>query len=337
MTNVDDMARIAAALRAFIRGEVVEGADLRRYSRWRIGGPARLLVSPATRQEAMQVLREISKLDCPKLVIGDGSNLLFDSRGFDGIVVRIGAPMSGMRIEGDVVWAEAGIWVPCFVRAVGAAGLAGAQHAIGIPGTLGGLILMNGGSQRKGIGSNLVSLRCCDMRGELREISAAECRFSYRYSALQDEPLVLLDATLRFDPGDRVALRREMIAIMQERRRKFPKNLPNCGSVFLSNPAMYDRIGAPGYAIEKVGLKGTRRGGAEISPLHANFVVNLGGAASGDVLWLIREARQRVFEATGFLMDCEVRHVAPDGRMRMAHEAADEFAEDEGSARPVPG
>ena len=337
MTKAADIARIAAALRASIRGDVVEGADLRRYSRWRIGGTARLLVAPASRQEATQVLQQIADFDCPKLVIGDGSNLLFDSRGFDGVVVRIGAPMSDMRVEGNIVWTEAGIWVPCFVRAVGAAGLAGAQHAIGIPGTLGGLILMNGGSQRKGIGSNLVSLRCCDMRGEMREINAAECRFSYRYSALQDEPLVLLDATLQFEPGDRTALRREMIAIMQERRRKFPKNLPNCGSVFLSNPAMYDRVGAPGYAIEKVGLKGTRRGGAEISPLHANFIVNLGSAASGDVLWLIHQARQRVFEATGFLMDCEVRHVAPDGRMRMAHEAAEEFAEAAGSSRPVPG
>jgi UDP-N-acetylmuramate dehydrogenase len=337
MTTAADIVRIAKTLRASIRGQVVEEADLRLYSRWRIGGPARLLVAPATQQEATQVLRQISDLDCPKLVIGDGSNLLFDSRGFDGIVVRIGAPMSDMRIDENIVWAEAGIWVPCFVRGVGGAGLAGAQHAIGIPGTLGGLILMNGGSQRKGIGSNLVSLRCCDMRGELRELDAADCRFSYRYSALQDEPLVLLDATLRFDPGDRAALRREMIAIMQERRRKFPKNLPNCGSVFLSNPAMYDRVGAPGYAIEKVGLKGTRRGGAEISPLHANFIVNLGGAASGDVLWLIREARQRVFEATGFLMDCEVRHVAPDGRLRMAHEAAEEVAENAGSSAAVPG
>lgn len=337
MTTAADIVRIAKTLRASIRGQVVEEADLRLYSRWRIGGPARLLVAPATRQEAMQVLRLVSELDCPKLVIGDGSNLLFDSRGFDGVVIRIGAPMSDMRIDGNIVWAEAGIWVPCFVRAVGAAGLAGAQHAIGIPGTLGGLILMNGGSQRKGIGSNLVSLRCCDMKGEPRELGAADCRFSYRYSALQEEPLVLLDATLRFEAGDKGALRREMIAIMQERRRKFPKNLPNCGSVFLSNPAMYDRVGAPGYAIEKVGLKGTRRGGAEISPLHANFIVNLGGAASGDVLWLIRQARQRVFEATGFLMDCEVRHVAPDGRLRMAHEAAEEFEQDAGIPRQVPG
>ncbi|MCE9649112.1 MAG: UDP-N-acetylmuramate dehydrogenase [Parvibaculum sp.] len=306
---------------------MIEAADLRRYSRWKIGGVASLLIEPNSVDDVRRVLAVLAEVPCPKIVIGDGSNLLFDSRGLDGVAIRIGAPLSRIKIEGNTARVEAGSWVPHFARAVGCSGLGGIQHTIGIPGTVGGLILMNGGSQRKGIGENLVSARCADMRGDVREYTKADCAFSYRHSALQDKALVVLDAVFELTRGNAGEIRREMISIMAERRRKFPKNLPNCGSVFLSDPEMYGVIGTPGFAVEKVGLKGLRRGGAQISPLHANFIVNVDDASSDDVLWLIHRMRTRVHEETGFWMDCEVRHVAPDGAMRMAHgSAAEKFA-----------
>lgn len=317
---------LKADLERLSGGPVVEDADLRRYSRWRAGGKARLAVEPATTQGVRDVLAYLADTSLPRLVVGDGSNILFDDEGFDGVLVRVGQNLSGMRFDGPRVWAEAGVWVPRFVRLLGQRGLAGLEHAIGIPGTLGGLVVMNGGSRRLGVGANIVRARGCDRDGRPFERDHEACQFRYRGSTLQDDGLIILEADFAFTPTERSPLRKDMISIMVERRGKFPKDLPNCGSVFLSDPAMYNVVGPPGAAIERTGLKGLRLGDAQISPLHANFIVNLGAARSDDILGLIHMIRTRVHERTGFWMDCEVRHIAPDGRVRPAHEAAAERA-----------
>lgn len=301
---------------------VRRAVPLASLGRWKIGGAADVVFEPRTEEEAARGLALVSALDVPFLVIGDGSNLLFDDDGFRGVIVRIGRPLSALHIDGDRVTAQAGIWVPVFARHVGCSGLSGAEHTIGIPGTLGGLVVMNGGSQRKGIGENLVHVTCLDRAGRRHVFTREECAFSYRRSALQTGDVVAISAEFRFTPGDVHAIRHEMIGIMASRRRKFPLRLPNCGSVFLSDPAMYDTVGPPGRAIEEAGLRGHRIGGAQIAPEHGNFIVNLGGASSRDVLALIHLIRQTVHARTGFWMDCEVRHVAPDGTMQPAHVSA---------------
>jgi UDP-N-acetylmuramate dehydrogenase len=180
---------------------------------------------------------------------------------------------------------------------------------------------MNGGSQRKGIGEHLVEAVCLDAEGNRVVLSKEDCAFAYRRSRLQNLPLVVVEATFRFDRGDPARIRREMIGIMAARRRKFPIKLPNCGSVFVSDPAMYATVGPPGRAIDEAGLLGRRIGEAQISPRHGNFIVNLGAARSSDVLALIDLIRRTVHSRTGFWMDCEVRHVLQDGRLRPAHES----------------
>lgn len=321
--DADDLA----ALRREVAGAIEVDADLRRYSRWRIGGVAKVVVHPTSRQEAAATLALLAERNVRVLVVGDGSNILFDDAGFDGVLVRIGESMSRLRFDDARVWAEAGIWVPRFVRLVGQQGLGGAEHAIGIPGTLGGLVAMNGGSRRLGIGLNLTAARGCDLDGRLFEREHDACAFRYRGSTLQDDGLIILEADFEFTRTDPRALRREMLAIMADRRTKFPKKLPNCGSVFLSDPAMYKIVGPPGAAIENVGLKGRVSGGAQISPLHANFIVNNGGATSRDVLTLIHLIRTTVHARTGFWMDCEVRHISQTGEVRPAHVAAAEAAD----------
>lgn len=303
---------------------ITRDAPLAPLSRWKIGGRALALVEPSSAQQAASVMAAMAERPEPLFIMGDASNVLFDSAGFDGVVLRISRAMSKMTISGTSVWAQAGIWMPLFARRIGCAGLSGIEHTIGIPGTLGGLILMNGGSQRKGVGLNVKSVLCADEAGGLFTLDQAACGFAYRTSTLQTRRAVVLEADLEFTPGDPSEIRREMIAIMASRRAKFPKNLPNCGSTFLSDPAMYASVGPPGKAIEDAGLKGTRRHGAQISPLHANFLVNTGGATSDDILFLIALIRRTVHERTGYLMDCEVRHVSPDGRIRPAHEPAEE-------------
>lgn len=315
----------ARALAGRVLGKITLHAPLRNYSRWRVGGPAALLFEPASADDLRSGLRALQGYDGPRLIIGDGSNLLFDDAGFDGVVIRIGQPMSAVTFTGTSVYAEAGIWVPHFARMVGCRGLTGIEHTVGIPGTLGGLILMNGGSQRKGIGAHVVSVDCVNNDGDAISLTHEECQFSYRHSSLQEQPLIITGAKLAFTEGDPSSIRREMIQIMASRRAKFPKNLPNCGSVFLSSPELHREVGPPGFAIEQAGLKGLRLGDAQISPMHANFIVNLGNAQASDILGLIHKARTEVHRRTGFWMDCEVRHVLPDGRQRMAHISGDEL------------
>lgn len=316
------MEELASLLAKELPGQVRQGVSLASVSRWRIGGPAEIYIEPRSAEAAARVMAIMSTRETPIFIMGDASNTLFDDQGFHGVVMRVGRNLSSLQVDDNRARAQAGIWVPRFALAVSRAGLGGVEHTIGIPGTLGGLVVMNGGSQRKGIGLNVKEVLCADDSGELFRLDQNQCGFSYRTSSLQGRRIVVLEAVLEFDRKARSDSRREMLAIMRERRRKFPQKLPNCGSTFLSDPAMYRQIGPPGQAIEEAGLKGMRRGGAVVSKLHANFIVNEGGASSEDILWLIAKIRQEVFARTGYSMDCEVRHLDTCGRLQPAHLSA---------------
>ncbi|MEG3166388.1 UDP-N-acetylmuramate dehydrogenase [Sphingomonas sp. PB2P19] len=289
--------------------------------RWRIGGPADLVITPKNAAELTTTLANVARAGLPHVVIGDGSNLLFDDAGFRGVIIRIGRDFAHLTMgEDGIVTAGAGLWVPSFVRKIMAHGMAGATHAIGIPGTLGGLVTMNGGSQRRGIGEHVVSVDVVDVDGKQRRMMPIELNFAYRTSSLQANGAIVVSARFHFAAGDPAALRREALGILASRRAKFPKIRANCGSVFVSDPSLYDLVGPPGAAIERVGLKGFAIGDAQISPDHANFIVNNGRARSADVLALIGLARRRVYDLTGIAMNAEVRHLASDGTLRPAHE-----------------
>jgi len=319
-------AAIDALCAALPPGTVALNHPLAALGRWRIGGPADAVVTPTGVESLKTVLRIVEQTGAAHVIVGDGSNLLYDDAGFRGVIIRIGRAFAGFSINADgLVEAGAGLWVPSFVRQVIEAGMAGATHAIGIPGTLGGLVTMNGGSQRHGIGENVVSADVLMRDGALRRIEHVDLGYAYRRSALQGGWGVVLSARFRFEPGDRHALRHEAIAILAARRAKFPRVRANCGSVFVSDPALYDLLGPPGMAIEKAGLKGASIGGAQVSPDHANFIVNNGGARSRDVLELIQVTRSKVHDLTGIAMDTEVRHLSPDGAVRPAHEVAAAF------------
>lgn len=305
-------------------GGVRFDVDLSTETRWKIGGRALAVVEPGSAAETAAVMRAMRDEPLPFVVVGETSNILFDSDGFDGVLMRIGQRMSHFRIEGTRVVAEAGVSVPTLARAVAEAGLTGMEHAAGIPGTLGGLVLMNGGSQRKGIGSVVQRVVCADENGELVTFTHDELGFAYRTSSLQGRRVAVVEVELELAVAEAAAVVAEVEAILAERSQKFPLDLPNCGSTFLSDPAMYSIVGPPGKVIEQAGLKGLTRGDAQISELHANFIVNNGAATDEDVLYLIAVIRSTVTDRTGFTMDTEVRHLSADGVLRPAHAAAEE-------------
>ncbi len=335
------------------QGAVREYVPLANISSWRVGGPADAIVSPASAKEARRVVQYLASQQVPWLVIGHTTNLLFSDEGVRAVLIQFGERFAKLEIrdqrseirsqkskvggrrsevrdqrsEADGtdnppnVEVEAGAWVPRFAASIGRAGLSGAEHTVGIPGTIGGLICMNGGSMRRGIGEYLVSAQCMNRSGEVFELSQAECHFSYRRSRIQDEGLIVLQAQFRFPEGDRKEITTLMRKILRDRRMKFPRKLPNCGSVFVSNPAMYATYGPPGAVIEKCGLKGKRVGGAEISPLHANFIVNRGNATAKDILSLIHLIRSEAIAKLECELECEVRYVDSRGRITPAHQA----------------
>lgn len=299
--------------------------DMAAFSRWKIGGRAAAVVEPTNSAEAARVMAAVSRMSVPFIIVGETSNLLFDSSGFDGIIVRIGSAMSEFAVNGARIWAQAGVSVPTLAHAAGAAGLTGIEHVVGIPGTLGGLAMMNGGSQRRGIGENIERVRCLDTNGSVIELDQSECGFSYRRSSLSLSTLMVVEVELRLAHGDKARIQDRMESILSERAAKFPNDFPNCGSTFLSDPQMYATVGPPGRAIEDAGLKGYRIGNAQVSLKHANFLLNLGSATSDDILRLIALIRRTVFNRTGYYLDCEVKHVSRDGVIRPAHESAAEL------------
>ena len=303
-------------------GRLLFDEPLAGHSSWQIGGPADLMVEPESIAQVAKVVTFVRRHAIPLIVIGQGTNLLFDDAGLRGVVLKLGNNLSRVEISGTVITAEAGAWIPGLARRAMRAGLAGLEHIIGIPGTLGGLVLMNGGSQRRGIGENVRRVWVVNRDGHEQILSRDACHLSYRHSVLQGTGSVVVQALLQCQRSEPALIRRAMLADLRERRRKFPRKQPNCGSVFLSTGAMHASVGPPGRIIEEAGLKGTRIGHAEVSARHANFIVNLGGATSRDVLSLIAHIRRMVFERIGFDLCCEVRYVTTAGAIIPAHLAS---------------
>lgn len=325
---MNDFKKVSESLETALRNEFdfrfATEVSLKEISRWRIGGPAAVFAEPSSINEICALLAFMKNRPEPVVVVGGTSNILFDSDGFGGLVIKLGENFSNFIIEGSRIRAQAGASVPQLVRAVATEGLEGIVHAGGIPGTVGGLVVMNGGTQRRGIGEHVTKVLVTDAEGSIRELNANELQFTYRNSVLKNSETTVLEVELLLRPGNAGELLAELETILDQRSQKFPEDLPNCGSTFLSDPAMYSIVGPPGKAIEDAGLKGLRRGSAEISMQHANFIVNHGDASDDDILWLISAVRKEVYSRTGFVMDCEVLYLSYSGDFRPAHEVADE-------------
>jgi UDP-N-acetylmuramate dehydrogenase len=314
------------ALKCEIPKSIEFDVSLANLSYWKVGGNALAVVRPRSIAELQGAIRIVNQHSTvPHMIIGDTSNLLFSDDGYDGVLIKIGNELSRIEFNENKAYCEAGVWVPELAYQTYRHALSGVEHICGIPGRIGGLVYMNGGSQRRGILENVESVQLVNQQGQLETVLEKDLSHAYRTSPFQGDARVIVATTLKLAFGERNEIRNEMRSILASRRKKFPRKLPNCGSVFLSNPSMYDIVGPPGLAIERAGLKGVRRGNAQISPLHANFIVNLGGASSADILYLIALARTTVYKQTGFLMDCEARYIDKNGDVAQAHVAADKL------------
>ncbi len=311
---MDKWDRLAGALRKALPGlEVLKNEPMARYTTFRIGGPAALFVRPRDPAEAAAVLRCLGAEGVRPFFLGNGSNLLVQDEGYDGVVMALKAgdgegDFGSCTLSGTEVTAGAGILLSRLSRLAADAGLTGLEFAAGIPGTLGGAVTMNAGAYGGEMAGVLTSVTYLDEGGEEHTLPAAECALSYRHSLFSDHPRWLITgAKLSLEVGEREAIEAHMADLAARRREKQPLDLPSAGSTF-KRPAPVD--GTPVYAaalIDQCGCKGLQVGGAKVSEKHAGFVVNAGGATCKDVLELMEEVKKRVLEATGILLEPEVK------------------------------
>jgi len=299
-------------------GLVFRNEPLSHHCTWRIGGPADLLVEPSSETQIREILVFCRAKNIPYIVIGKGSNLLFDDAGLRGIVVKLDKHFSSVSVREDIIVAQSGVFVPKLARLARRHGLSGLEHTVGIPGNLWGLLIMNGGSQRQNIGSCVKHVWGIDTRGKVKVLNNDACFFEYRKSIFQSLKVVITKVELKLKKKCNKAIRQDMLSVLRSRRDKFPRKEPNCGSVFKSDPELYETVGPPGKVIEEIGLKGFTIGDAEISRRHANFIINNGGATSKDVLLLIREIKSRVVKRFPVNLICEVIFVDTEGRLTPA-------------------
>ena len=292
----------------FAPERIVPQAPMAQYTTLRIGGPAEVLVSIASADEIAVALRAAKNVGAPVTIIGNGSNLLVRDGGIRGLVLRIAAGMNAIRREGDRLLVEAGASLASAAAFARDEGLCGLAELGGIPGTLGGGVLMNAGAYGAELSQVVAQVEGIHLAdGRRVSYPADRLNFSYRHSALMDTDVVVTQATLSLAPGDPEAIRARMEACARARREKQPLNLPSAGSTFKRPEGHF-----AAKLIDDCGLRGLTVGGAQVSEKHAGFVVNVGGATARDMLELMRQIEQRVFEQTGVQLEPEVRILGAD-------------------------
>lgn len=273
------------------------------YTSFCIGGPAEAMVFPQTVEELQLTLQCAQEFNLPVFILGRGTNLLVKDEGLSGIVLNLTDLCSGCFFEETSVKAGSAMSLKSLVTRSVNKGLKGLEFASGIPGSLGGAIFMNAGAYGSNIGERVVEVELLDFEGNRFIHSREEMSFSYRWSSLQEKKAIILNATLQLEKGNKEALKEIVKAVNEKRRARHP-TLPSAGSIFRNPP------GQPaGYLVEKAGAKGMRVGGAMVSPLHGNFIVNTGGATAKDVLCLIDKVKKKVSEEMDIELELEVEIV----------------------------
>jgi len=282
-------------------GKVWTDEPLANHTTWRIGGPADLLIQPRDKTALILAVQIIHRHDIPWSVIGRGSNLLVRDRGIRGAVLKVAEGLSHCEFRGEEVRVGAGYSMIRLAVETGKKGLTGMEFAGGIPGSVGGAVYMNAGAHGSDLSRILKEAEILFEDGDTVVLTNEELGFSYRTSLLQKKKGIVLEAVFCLRKGDRKEIAAVLAANKDRRRQTQPLQLPCAGSVFRNPPGDH-----AGRLIEAAGLKGFHIGGAQVSDIHANFIVNRGGATAADVLTLMDHIRRTIKEQFGVDLHPEV-------------------------------
>ncbi len=285
-------------------GRVRAGEPMIRHTSWRIGGLADVFVEPTSREELRLAVSYANERSIPLTIIGAGTNILVPDEGIRGVVVKVGSGLDRIYLEENVIIAEAGAKLSRVAAVAREAGLGGFEFSAGIPGAIGGAVVMNAGANGASIGVLVKEILLLNMEGCFFKKTKEEMNFAYRSSALQSERAVVVEAAFSCCRRDKEAIREEMEVFIKKRKETQPLHYPSAGSIFRNPPG-----DSAGRLIEAAGLKGVRVGDAQISTLHANFIINLGAATARDVMALVERARKSVLELFGIELKPEVKVV----------------------------
>ncbi|HEX7056034.1 MAG TPA: UDP-N-acetylmuramate dehydrogenase [Bacilli bacterium] len=284
------MQEVVSELRSAGIRRILLDEPMSNHTTWKIGGPADLFVVPETKQQLADTINILHRHRVPWMKIGRGSNMLVLDKGIRGAVVKLGGGLDYASIADSTVTAGAAYGLIKLSVVAGKAGLTGLEFAGGIPGSVGGAVYMNAGAHGSDISRILASVEVLDETGKFARWSASDLCFAYRHSKLQQTSVVVTEAVFQLAYGDRKEIAAAMAAHKNRRLQTQPLQSACAGSVF-RNPENQHAA----KLIEQAGLKGTRVGGAEISPLHANFIVNVANATANDVLTLIELIQNKIF------------------------------------------
>ena len=281
--------------------EVRINEPMKAHTSFKVGGPADWFVMPETKEELSAVLDICRRADLPWYMLGNGSNLLISDSGLRGVVIstkkfdRLESCDTTLRVGSGVLLSRA-------AAAALKAGLTGLEFAAGIPGTVGGAVVMNAGAYGSEMKDVLKQVTVLDREGRVLTLSPEELKMGYRTSRIPDEGYLVLEAEFLLNKGDKDAIKEQMDELAAKRREKQPLEYPSAGSTF-KRPAGH----FAGKLIEDAGLKGFRVGGAAVSDKHAGFVINKGGASASDIASLCRQVQTEVFKQTGIQLELEIR------------------------------
>jgi UDP-N-acetylmuramate dehydrogenase len=297
------MKALEGELRAKFGARVRAAMPLAELTSFRIGGPADLFVNVEAEGELMHAKAAAYRAGVPCFCLGAGTNLLVSDRGMRGLVVRLGDGFATIKIDGTEVVAGAGAAFGALVNEVVDRGLEGLEFGEGIPGTVGGGLVMNAGAFGGEIAKVVTLVHGVTEAGEAIALTKDDVKFAYRRTELPDH-FIITRVDFELARGDRERLMTRVAELKAKRASRQPRGVPNAGSIFKNPPGNF-----AGKLLEGAGLKGTRLGGAAFSDQHANFIVNLGGAQAAEVRALIDMARNKVKEQSGVLLEPEVRLV----------------------------
>ncbi len=290
-------------LRSIVKGTLLENEPMSKHTSYGIGGPAFAYITPRDRDDLSEILKFSAKYDIPVHFIGSGSNLLVADDGIKGIVLSPAKSLTKLEIDHNSIIAESGVMLGKLVKESIKRNLTGLESLIGVPGTLGGALVMNAGAFGGEISNYLISVDVMTSRGKIRSYKSSEIGFSYRFSSFKtDEFILLARFELKIEDPEVISNKRKKAS--SGRKTNQPLRFRSAGSVF-KNPKNH----AAGYLIDKVGLKGKRIGDAEISTHHANFFINHGNASASEITELIQLAKKAVLEEFDIELELEIKTI----------------------------
>lgn len=282
--------------------EILVAEPMKNHTTFRIGGPADALALPKTPEEVAEVVRFCHEHAQPYYVLGNGSNLLVSDEGYRGLVLQLYRNFNDIQVNGETITVQSGAMLAAVARTAYQTGLTGLEFAYGIPGTIGGAVVMNAGAYGGEMKNVLKEVTVLTKEGEVLVIPAKALELGYRTSVIPKNGWIVLGAVLQLKKGDQEQILARMEELKEQRITKQPLDLPSAGSTF-KRPEGY----FAGKLIMDAGLRGFTVGGAQVSEKHCGFVVNRGNATAADVWELICEVKRRVKEMTGVELEPEVK------------------------------